>query len=298
MKKITKRLTLIAVSLMLAILSIASVAADTVYTYYDLKYTIVNNFSVAIAGCTDNVTDISIPAQINQRDVVSISNRAFMNNSSLTSVNLSKAKKLTRIGMFAFYGCSGLSGKLTFPDSVESIDSCAFEGCSGIESVVFNNTVTSIPNQCFTDCSSLSSVTLGNKIESIGNYAFANCQNLEYIEIGNNVQTIANSAFNNNDNLVIGVYKDSFAHGYVKDRMLDHIVLDGGKLGDVNGDGVVDILDATAIQKYAAESTDFTDEQFELGDINKDGYCNVIDALLVQKSVIGAYELPQNIIRY
>ena len=80
--------------------------------------------------------------------------------------------------------------------------------------------------------------------------------------------------------------------------MLDHIVLDGGKLGDVNGDGVVDILDATEIQKYAAESTDFTDEQFELGDINKDGYCDVIDALLVQKSVIGAYEIPPIVIRY
>lgn len=58
-------------------------------------------------------------------------------------------------------------------------------------------------------------------------------------------------------------------------------------LGDVNGDGVVDILDATEIQKYAAEKVEFTDEQFQAGDVNKDGFVDVLDALLVQKYATG-----------
>ena len=144
----------------------------------------------------------------------------------------------------------------------------------------------------------MSSVTLNDSITRIGSYAFDGCTNLEYLEIPATVTEIANTAFRDDDNIVLAVYKDTYAHTYAKNKKIDHILLDGYGLGDVNFDGVVDVFDATEIQKYAAEMTEFTDEQFELGDINKDGYCDVIDALLVQKSVVGKYDIPQNIIRY
>lgn len=60
----------------------------------------------------------------------------------------------------------------------------------------------------------------------------------------------------------------------------------GYALGDVNGDRVVDVLDAALIQKYAAEKAQLTEEQTKLGDFNGDGHCDVIDATAIQKSLV------------
>lgn len=45
--------------------------------------------------------------------------------------------------------------------------------------------------------------------------------------------------------------------------------------GDVNRDGTVDILDATAIQKFAADKIMFDDNQLEFADVNSDGVADI-----------------------
>ncbi len=59
----------------------------------------------------------------------------------------------------------------------------------------------------------------------------------------------------------------------------------GGISGDVNGDGILNIRDATEIQKYNAELVDFNEIQLRLGDLNNDGRVNISDATLIQKRV-------------
>ena len=59
--------------------------------------------------------------------------------------------EVTRIGNFAFEGCSGLTS-LTIPNSVTSIGYDAFFGCSGLTSVTIPNSVTSIGNFAFEAC--------------------------------------------------------------------------------------------------------------------------------------------------
>lgn len=56
--------------------------------------------------------------------------------------------------------------------------------------------------------------------------------------------------------------------------------------GDVDGNGVLTVSDATLIQKYRAGITDFTPEQKKLGDVNGDGAVNVLDATAVQRSIL------------
>lgn len=56
-------------------------------------------------------------------------------------------------------------------------------------------------------------------------------------------------------------------------------------IGDVNGDGNIDITDATIVQKYAAEMVEFTDMQKKAADTNHDGNVDVTDATLIQKYV-------------
>lgn len=62
-------------------------------------------------------------------------------------------------------------------------------------------------------------------------------------------------------------------------------------LGDVNGDGVINILDATNIQKLLAESDAFTEEQIKYADVNGDGCISVLDVTKIQKYLVGLVEI-------
>lgn len=249
--------------------------------------------------------------------VTSLDSEAFYGCSALKSITI--LPNITSYGVSLFQNCTSLESASVLSENTK-LPNSIFRNCSSLTDINLSEKINTLGSNAFADCVSLKEapflsqisvigefafyntglekITLSDSVKTIPAYAFANCENLSYAVIPASVTSIDNSAFYNDANIILGVYKNSYALQYAEENQIDHIILDGDKIGDVNGDGVVDILDATEIQKYAAESTDFTDEQFELGDINKDGYCDVIDALLVQKSVIGAYEIPQNIIRY
>ena len=110
----------------------------------------------------------------------------------LTSVTIPNS--VTSIGSYAFYGCSKLTS-VTIPNSVTSIGNYAFYDCSGLTSITIPNSVTSIENNAFSGCSGLTSVTIPNSVTSIGNYAFYYCSGLTSITIGNSVTSIGGRAF-------------------------------------------------------------------------------------------------------
>lgn len=57
--------------------------------------------------------------------------------------------------------------------------------------------------------------------------------------------------------------------------------------GDVNGDGVLTVADATLIQKFCAEIIAFTDEQITIADINRNAKIEVGDATTIQRIIVG-----------
>lgn len=57
--------------------------------------------------------------------------------------------------------------------------------------------------------------------------------------------------------------------------------------GDVNGDGIINIVDVTEIQKQAAGKGNLTAEQLVVADYNGDGMVNVMDATEIQKTMVG-----------
>ncbi len=59
------------------------------------------------------------------------------------------------------------------------------------------------------------------------------------------------------------------------------------KAGDCDLSDVVNIKDATQIQKYAARLIPLTNREFIAGDVNKNGDVNVVDATYIQKFVAG-----------
>lgn len=58
-------------------------------------------------------------------------------------------------------------------------------------------------------------------------------------------------------------------------------------LGDVNLDGNVNISDATEIQKYLADSVEFSEVRKLNADVNGDGNITVADATAIQKMIVG-----------
>ena len=102
---------------------------------------------------------------------------------------------VTSIGDDAFCDCSLTS--VIIPNSVTSIGSAVFYGCSGLTSVTIGNSVTSIDAWAFYKCEGLTSIEIPNSVISIGHSAFSNCTNLTSVTNGNSVVSIDNDAFYN-----------------------------------------------------------------------------------------------------
>ena len=160
----------------------------------------------AFSGCS-GLTNVTIG-----NSVTSIGNDAFagclfarenfVNNSTLSSDNNWGAPlcdKETEDGLLinnnSVVKCRKWANSVSIPNSVTSIGSSAFSGCSGLTSVTIGNSVTSIGNQAFSGCSGLTSVTIPNSVTSIGQSAFSGCSGLTNVTIGNSVTSIGSGAF-------------------------------------------------------------------------------------------------------
>ena len=113
---------------------------------------------------------------------------------------LSRTRKVTSIGAYAFYNCRSLTS-VTIPSSVTSIGDRAFYYCYKLTSVSIPSNVTSIGEYAFYFCSGLTSLTIGKSVKSIGAYAFVSCSKLTSVTIPNSVTSIGAFAFNYCDNL-------------------------------------------------------------------------------------------------
>merc|ERR1711865_935397 len=69
-------------------------------------------------------------------------------------------------------GCP--EGIFTIPDGYTSIGGNAFQGCTGLTSVVIPPSVTSIPEYAFQGRTGLTSVSIPTSVKSIGDSAFLN----------------------------------------------------------------------------------------------------------------------------
>ena len=149
------------------------------------------SYSVSGIGTVTN-TDIVIPATYKGLPVTKISNSAFKDNTSITSVTIPNS--VTTIGTYTFQNCSGLTS-ITIPEGVTTINERVFYGCSGLTSVTIPNSVTTIGTYTFQNCSSLTSITIPAGVTSIGKSAFRGCSGLTSITIPEGVTSIGYDAF-------------------------------------------------------------------------------------------------------
>ncbi len=101
---------------------------------------------------------------------------------------------VTSIGTKAFCGCSSLTS-IEIPTSVTNIGENAFKSCTSLISITIPNSVTSIGDWAFASCSGLTSVTIPNSVTSIGERTFYYCTGLTSVTIPNSVTSIGEYAF-------------------------------------------------------------------------------------------------------
>ena len=84
---------------------------------------------------------------------------------------------------------------INIPESVTTIDSNAFHGCSKLESINIPNGVTIIEYGTFSECSNLTNINIPESVTIIKGMAFNKCTSLTSINIPESVTTIGMGAF-------------------------------------------------------------------------------------------------------
>lgn len=110
-------------------------------------------------------TELVIP-----KNIQTIAAAAFADNESITSVDFSKS-------------------------SVGFIGDRAFENCSNLKKVIFNEKVSVIKERVFHNCSALKDITLPSTLTELGGEAFEGCSSLTHIEIPKGVQVLDTGLF-------------------------------------------------------------------------------------------------------
>lgn len=95
---------------------------------------------------------------------------------------------------YAFEECSMIK-EIVFEDGVTAIESGAFFFCDALESVSMGKGITEISDECFRGVTSLKNVLIGENVTKIGRYAFDGCVGLESIVIPQKVTVIEKYAF-------------------------------------------------------------------------------------------------------
>jgi hypothetical protein len=128
---------------------------------------------------------------------------------------------VTTIDSYAFFGCTGLTA-LNIPNSVTTIGSDAFYGCTGLTTLTIPGNVTNVDG--FSDCINLVTVIMQNGVTNIATNAFYGCSSLANVTFPNSVMSIGSGAFDGTawyNNLPEGmVYVGNVAFSYKGIRRL------------------------------------------------------------------------------
>lgn len=283
MKKIKKTIISVILTAILLSLGALNVFADTVYVYNGYSFTMLDNQYISICGWNNSSENFVVPAQLDGSYVKEIADLGLRGNEAITSVDFSSAIYMTRIGNLAFKGCSNVAGTVSVPARITDVGISAFQECSSIESFNYYAVCDTVPIQCCYMCSSLKNVVLSDNVTAVEKLAFANCDALESVRIPRSVTSINVSAFSNSSNAVLSVFYGTYAHQYAMDNNIAYVLLDGVKLGDADGDGVVTINDVTAIQQHVADMKYLEGIYLYAADVNRDGVTNISDATDLQR---------------
>lgn len=94
----------------------------------------------------------------------------------------------------AFQDCTSLTD-VSFDDGVENIGKWAFYRCSGIVTLNLPSTLTKVQDSGFSKCTSIKELVLPDNLIEIGSFGFGTLSSLTTLTLPANMQTLKNNAF-------------------------------------------------------------------------------------------------------
>lgn len=272
----------------------------------DLEYSVKDGF-VTVTGFNGNATELTIPSHLCGLPVTSIGNEAFSGCGSLRSIVIPET--VISIGRFAFNYCEGLTS-ITIPAGVSVIGEYAFYNCSNLLSADIPDSVTNIGENAFTLCEVLiincspngyvreyaetngirymfdiantnnSTVDYTNKLILTGLSCISDISDI--VTVSSSIVAVPQASFIKGNTKIYGtgstvsLYKNDVNTGDYK------VIVEG----DLDGDGVCDVLDVSTAEKALNKKTTVTSEQIyaangcysEIIDITS--YQNVVNTAL------------------
>ena len=301
--KRTLSVLLVFVLLISSVLSVSAASANltdegkTVFTIDDWTYTAIDGGShYEIVEYVGTNVNLIIPRIVNDAMVVSLGNYSFTEDKNVKSVETSSP--LWSVGDYAFLKCEALETFIC-NFALKEIGVGAFSDTPLLKSINLEDSViTEVKPLTFLN-SGIEEVSLPDTCTKINQKAFAQCEQLSKIIIPKSVTEIHEDAFKGSDNVVVYCYTDSYAHQYAVSKNIPFVLLDAPRevtfiLGDADGDGVVNILDATKVQRVLADLDPDEDGMIALrGDANGDSL-TILDATAIQRWLAG-YEVKEPI---
>ncbi len=305
MKKVITAITTAATAL--SALSAIPASAE-VYGDFEFEVLLTEEYTgIEITAYNGEASNVVIPETIVGMPVISIGEEVFRDNFVLTDVKLPETVK--EIKYSAFGNCRCLKN-INMPADLERVEEYAFTTCHALSSLEFGDKLTYVGANGFQLCTSLDKLTIPSSLQTVTYHSFHGLQGLEVLRFEEGVKVIEEDAFLNefdlqkiylprsiesipdytlgclywggyivNDDVVFYGYSGT-AEDYAEKFNFTFVNM---CLGDVNGDGAVNALDASMIlTEYAAAATDsesvLTEDQNSLADTDLDGAINALDA--------------------
>lgn len=128
-------------------------------------------------------------------NITALGQTSFAGNSSK---RITLPNSITSIGTYCFAGCSNLE-EIILPNNLTILEQGTLVSCPKLSSITIPNNVTSIQDSCFASDEKLANITLPNSLTTLGKRVFEQCSSLTSINIPSSVQTIGENCFNVNN---------------------------------------------------------------------------------------------------
>lgn len=158
-------------------------------------------------------------------------------------------------------------------------------GSGTMETHVFSANVT------FPWSSDVREIVIGENVK-LGIGSLTACKNIEKVTVLNDsasLSSIISSYLPSEKNYTLYGFSGSTAQTFADNKNVPFVKI--GEKGDPSLDAEVNVNDATLTQKYIAKAKSFNSHQITAADTNGDGAVNIIDVTLIQKAAAGLIEL-------
>ena len=210
-----------------------------------------------------NLQHVEIPLSVN-----SINWASFKRCSGLKEIALPTEMKC--LSGYAFANCTSLKS-ITIPYNAV-VETCAFEYCTSLEKIVFEDGIPSVElkyigDHAFRECTSLKTVTISQSIIIISENAFYNCTSLTDVRYSGTEEDWNNVQMSDGNECLFPIQFNA-------------------RPGDVTGDGSVGIFDLVELMKAVTTDGD-ADILMHNADLNSDGEVDILDVIRFVRYLAG-----------